>query len=538
MHRRGAVRLTWSPILDALLSERASQGADHEVLEKLRARRDALGADFPRFALFLFDCAEPEALRSALASIPPELDDCLVEAVVMQGRAGVGGLPPTEELVGSRKLELRFHRPPRDAGYGGARKAAFEYALLRGFDQAVRASGDGSHPLERLPELLLAVLDAPDRLWIARRNTGLGTAVRAGAPVAGALVQALSTLFQNRVLGLRLGDYSSNLRVYPGRALARLPFQLDSDDSLFEAEIAIQFRALGVSIEELPLLPGGAGDGRGCDGWRHAIAACWTAIGYRLHQFHATRDGRYLVDHDVHYTLKLSETGSHMQIVSGIEPGCRVLDLGCSQGLLARPLRAKQVLVSGVDVDPGRQLADELADYYQRDLEEPLELPTGRVFDYVVCADVIEHLRNRQQLLRSARRYLKEEGRLVISTPNIALWFYRLSLLAGRFEYGPRGVLDETHVHLFTGATFRREVEKAGFRVVGQRVTALPFEVVFESTGRSRLVRFLASSYHALARWWPSMFAYQYVLEAEITTLDEQSTQGESARRPAGRSSG
>ena len=106
-------------------------------------------------------------------------------------------------------------------------------------------------------------------------------------------------------------------------------------------------------------------------------------------------------------------------------------------------------------------------------------------------------------------------------------WFCTalLLLLVGRFEYGPRGVLDETHVHLYTGATFRREVETAGFHVLRQRVTALPFEVVFESTGRSRLVRSLAGGYHWLARIWPSMFAYQFVLEAEITTLDEDSTE-------------
>jgi 2-polyprenyl-3-methyl-5-hydroxy-6-metoxy-1,4-benzoquinol methylase len=213
-----------------------------------------------------------------------------------------------------------------------------------------------------------------------------------------------------------------------------------------------------------------------------------------------------------------------MQIVSAIRPGCQVLDLGCSQGLLAKPLAGMDVGVTGVDAGAGQRLAQELAHYHQRDLEEPLGIPYGRIFDYVVCADVIEHIMNRGQLLRSARRYLKEDGRLIISTPNIALWFYRLSLLIGRFEYGPRGVLDETHVHLFTGSTFRREVEKAGFKVVRQRVTALPFEVVFESTGRSRFVRRLASAYHLMARIWPSMFAYQYVLEAEITTLDEEST--------------
>jgi hypothetical protein len=79
-------------------------------------------------------------------------------------------------------------------------------------------------------------------------------------------------------------------------------------------------------------------------------------------------------------------------------------------------------------------------------------------------------------------------------------------------------------VHLFTRATFRREVERAGFHVVRERVTALPFEVVFESTGRSRLLRMIARTYHRLARLWPEMFAYQFILEAEITTLDEEAT--------------
>jgi SAM-dependent methyltransferase len=169
-------------------------------------------------------------------------------------------------------------------------------------------------------------------------------------------------------------------------------------------------------------------------------------------------------------------------------------------------------------------VTSELAAYYRRDLEQPLDLPTGRVFDYVVSSDVIEHLRQRKELLRSVRRYLKPEGRLIISTGNVALWFYRLSLLVGRFEYGPRGILDETHVHLYTRATFRREVENAGFRIVGEGFTALPFEVVFESTGRSRAVRTLAQLYHRLARIWPELFAYQFVLEAEITTLDDEST--------------
>jgi SAM-dependent methyltransferase len=499
------------------------QGRDTDVdpsaVLAIQNRRLELGDAAPHFALFLFDCIDADTLRKTIARIPEPVDEWLDEIVVMLDQPSSGDGPSGDGLVGGRRLELRFHRPPRDSGKGAARKAAFEYSLLKRFDQVVFMRGDGSHPPEKLPELVRCALDEPRQLVLVTRQGGRR------APLSRSLTHGLSTFVQNRILGLRIADYHTRFRLYPCDALARIPFQLDSDDRLLDAEIIIQFRALGVPIHEEPLLEGSGGDGTGNDDLDYAARAIGRAIGLRLHQAHVTRDGRYLVDHDIHYTLKLSETASHMQIVSAIRPNSRVLDLGCSQGLLARPLLDKNVHVTGVDVGSGDRLARELGEYHQRDLEETLDIPCGRDFDYVVCADVIEHLKNRTQLLRGARRYLKEDGRLIISTPNIALWFYRVSLLVGRFEYGPRGVLDETHVHLFTGATFRREVERAGFNVVRQRVTALPFEVVFQSTGRSRFVRRLASTYHSLARLWPSMFAYQYVLEAEITTLDEESTE-------------
>jgi hypothetical protein len=49
-------------------------------------------------------------------------------------------------------------------------------------------------------------------------------------------------------------------------------------------------------------------------------------------------------------------------------------------------------------------------------------------------------------------------------------------------------------------------------------------------------VRSLANFYHALARLWPTMFAYQHIVEAEITTLDEEWTGG--AHRSSGTTRG
>jgi 2-polyprenyl-3-methyl-5-hydroxy-6-metoxy-1,4-benzoquinol methylase len=496
------------------------------LVEAIQKRRTELGDALPRIALFIFDCPDTESLQRVLDRIPRTVDEWFAEIVIMQERSASRSRPVPREFLGSGPANLRIHRLPRDAGYGGARKAAFEYALLQGFDHVVVMRGDGLHPPEALPALIYPIFDDLAQMVFAYRHLRLPQAPGSWKLIPNLIAHALATGFQNRLLGLRLRDYHSGYRVYSMHAIERLPFQLDADDHRFDMQIVIQCRALGVPVNEMPVGPIWSEYSTNFLGARAVLRAFRCAVDYRLHQLHAYRLGQYLVDEGVRYTLKHSKTGSHMQIVDAIEPGSFVLDLGCSQGLLARPLREKGVRVTGVDIAPPARPPDELEQYFQRDLEVPLELPVGREFDYVVVSDVIEHLRNRTQLLRGARRYLKEGGRLIISTPNIALWFYRLSLLVGRFEYGPRGVLDETHVRLFTRATFRREVEKAGFFVLNEKVTALPFEIVFESTGRSRLVRSMSNFSHLLARLWPSMFAYQHIIEAEITTLDEEWTGG------------
>jgi len=467
-------------------------------------------------ALCIFDCDSPEALAQLLSELPASVDPLLDEILVVHEKATGWSAEAEQQVAQASRSAIMFHRNPRDYDYGDARKAAFEYVVAQGFDRVACLRAEGRHPTQALAELLTASEEHPGDLLIAARPSSVG--------VAAGRDRRMGTNLHERILKLGMTDYQSSLRVYPVSALRVLPFQLNADDRTFETEMLIQCRGLGVDFQEIAV-------GQQWNEWddpgerkkgiRKSVVA---ALGYRFHQLHFTRRGQYLIDHDIRYTLKYSSTGSHMQIVNAIRENTRVLDLGCSQGLLARPLAEKRVRVTGVDMQPEGVMATELSEYFQRDLEDPCELPLGRVFDYVVVADVIEHVKNRTQLIRSARRYLKEGGRLIISTGNIALWFYRLSLLAGRFEYGPRGVLDRTHVHLYTRDTFRREVERAGFHVLEERCTSLPFEVVFQSTGRSVWVQRLTQVYHWVARMWPEMFAYQFILEAEIETLDHEAT--------------
>jgi SAM-dependent methyltransferase len=138
-------------------------------------------------------------------------------------------------------------------------------------------------------------------------------------------------------------------------------------------------------------------------------------------------------------------------------------------------------------------------------MELPLEPGS---FDVVLCGDVVEHLRDPVAALRRLRPLLKPGGRVVLSTPNVANWAIRLSLLGGRWRYTDRGILDRSHTHLFTRATLAEALERAGYRV-----ERIDFSVPVP--GGSDL---LDGAAYALGRLRPPLFAYQWVAVAQTSS--------------------
>lgn len=202
--------------------------------------------------------------------------------------------------------------------------------------------------------------------------------------------------------------------------------------------------------------------------------------------------------------------GGHARLLDLVGTNRRVLDVGCSSGYLARPLVERGCAVVGIERDPeaariARTVCD---DVVVGDVEE-LDLPFDPAsFDVVLCGDLIEHLRDPHSFLVRMRPYLRERGRLVLSTPNVANWAIRMSLLAGRWRYTDRGILDRTHAHLFTRSTLVEALRSAGYRPVEVEFT-IPVPVV----GTPSVERIA----HAVGRLRPQLFAYQFVVSAEST---------------------
>ena len=137
---------------------------------------------------------------------------------------------------------------------------------------------------------------------------------------------------------------------------------------------------------------------------------------------------------------------------------------------------------------------------------ESMELPFPQhSFDVVLCGDVVEHLRDPEAFLTRVRPLLRPGGRLVLTTPNVANWAMRLGLLAGRWRYTDRGILDRTHTHFFTKKTLEQTLERAGYRIVAFDVTAPVPGIGAPAVERAA---------HAFARVRPSLLAYQFVVAA------------------------
>ena len=73
----------------------------------------------------------------------------------------------------------------------------------------------------------------------------------------------------------------------------------------------------------------------------------------------------------------------------------------------------------------------------------------GMRFDYILFADVLEHLRNPLQVLQKAVSLLKDSGTVLVSLPNVGHNDVVVKLLGGSWDYTTTGLLDDTHIHFW-----------------------------------------------------------------------------------------
>jgi SAM-dependent methyltransferase len=217
------------------------------------------------------------------------------------------------------------------------------------------------------------------------------------------------------------------------------------------------------------------------------------------------------------YTWKEIPGSSHDLLrrrIRALPPGLRLLDLGAAGGHLGREVRDRCTYLAGVE--PDRSLPESSREGYDdwRAVDALAAGDWAEPFDAVVCADVLEHLVEPEQLLERIRGWLKPRGTLLVSLPNVANVSIRLALLFGHFRYTDRGILDRSHLSFYTRASARHLLEGAGFLLRALEPTAMPYELAAPGIVRGG-VRMAARAFaQGTARVMPTLFGYQFVIEA------------------------
>lgn len=196
--------------------------------------------------------------------------------------------------------------------------------------------------------------------------------------------------------------------------------------------------------------------------------------------------------------------------VESIPQGSNVLEIGCADGFMGEYLiKSKDCAVIGIEkrkeevkIAQQRLTRVILGDIEDKEkLESILKEIKDKKFDVILATSIIEHLVNPSRFIDIAKNFLKKEGIVIVSVPNIVHWSMRLSLLRGQFDYSEYGILDQTHLHFFTLKSIKSYFENNGFKII-------KIKIDFVGGGYPKISRFLGI-------FFPKLFAYQILVIAK-----------------------
>lgn len=174
------------------------------------------------------------------------------------------------------------------------------------------------------------------------------------------------------------------------------------------------------------------------------------------------------------YTVsKPIETTSFGYFLKQIKHGSKVLEFGPATGYMTQYM--KEVLGCKVTCIELCRESAKIAEQYAEKMivanieNDPWEKELDQKYDYILFADVLEHLRYPEETLKKAIQFLAPEGFLITSIPNIGHSAILLALRKGKFEYTKYGLLDDSHIHFFTRNSMCNMFEKNSLICVEER---------------------------------------------------------------------
>jgi O-antigen biosynthesis protein len=137
-----------------------------------------------------------------------------------------------------------------------------------------------------------------------------------------------------------------------------------------------------------------------------------------------------------------------------ITPNANVLEFGSATGYNTRYM-AEKLNCTVTCIERSTEMAEMGMKYAEKMIVADVETyawekELTEKYDLIVFADILEHLSNPANIIKRVLPFLKEDGYIITSIPNIAHNSILMELRNGTFKYNETGLLDNTHIHFFT----------------------------------------------------------------------------------------
>ena len=160
-----------------------------------------------------------------------------------------------------------------------------------------------------------------------------------------------------------------------------------------------------------------------------------------------------------------NKNDSHSLIVQNIKENSIVLDVGCAGGYVGEFLKKeKNCIMHGIEIDKEAFLIAKNKNVYESLYDFSITNPEDDnykkffsndiKYDYIIFADVLEHLVDPDLIIYNFFKKLKTKGKILISIPNVAHMDISKNLIDRNFNYNTKGLLDNTHIRFFTKNSF------------------------------------------------------------------------------------
>lgn len=238
-------------------------------------------------------------------------------------------------------------------------------------------------------------------------------------------------------------------------------------------------------------------------------------------------NGKVVFQMKYDFEMDVDTSTSVGKIASYIEPNSKILEFGPGNGRMTNYLKTqKNCQVSVVELDEElflnvKEIAD---DAFLGNIEEYswMKYFENQTFDYIVFADVLEHLMNPKVTLANVKQFLKANGEILITFPNLAHNSVLINLFNNKLEWTEYGLLDATHKTFYTQEGFEKVFSETGYYIKKEEFT---FNQVGNNETTAKYEDLPIEVHHAFKmRPYGEVYQYFFVLTTDPNVKTEIET--------------